>query len=51
MSKKGWFEDGMFIQPKFMKFLPGIGIRARDPLPHREKSQSGVESLWVLQRE
>ncbi len=26
MSKKGWFEDGVFIQPPFMKFLPGIGI-------------------------
>ncbi len=26
MSKKGWFEGGVFIQPKFMKFLSGIGI-------------------------
>ncbi len=32
MSKKGWFEDGVFIQPKFMKFLSGIGISSWDKL-------------------
>ncbi len=50
MSKKGWFEDGVFIQPKFMKFLSGIGMTMNEVVtttePSEEKSLNALLNLY-----